>query len=727
MDSHGQPNWTFGSPSSQYLQFNPSSPMMNYLLATADPQAAHNYTGRVTPDFLTSMGRSRSRSIGNPNSPSQFFNFPWSPSPIFGTGSPFNSFRPLSANSNIQTHNPSGFVPARSLSRTSNSRRQSPLVPTNMPALPPPEPQSKADVSQKAQIPAGRTNRFTAAQWNEHKAEIKRLFLDEDKSLDETMRIMEEEHGFSPTRKQYNTKFRQWKFIKNIPGSTARWMAKKAQDRKRQGLETEFTIGGERWDLDRIESRAKRARIDMNDPDIEDMSTPPGVSYNVPGKDPEPIYDTRIKTATSMPPPPTKWAPRSSMQHTSPGYLRLQWEGKNKTDLDELHREAQSLTAAGNIRDAEEHYLQVLAGYEVILSPTHDNTCAVAYELANFYANLDRMNEADKVLDWLSEKHVERWGVGHKKTRAHLIAVADMVFRWGRIEDSMTLVLRAAENYEELVQASSSDEISSRGPQKIYRQNEIARDELKLPPLNGGTLAMYGDKDPVRMDYQMRVAITRAGAQERGSDALLVRLLKQAERQPEKLAVPILEARSALLKLYSSSDEYSKYEQALDQIDSAFSKIFDSKTKRTELLLDTAVELVGQLVKAERYKHADILLQRLQLEAAKNFGEHDNITISVLIRIGLLYQEEDRWKDARPRFEQALAASMASNGLRNMLTQRLEEALEKKSYTSSLPGSKDIRRQAELPDSSQRSQVHDLNHIFGFSCPVELMTAIFAP
>jgi hypothetical protein len=199
MDNRGQPNWTFGSPSNQYMPFNPSSPMMNYLLATADPQSALNYTGRVTPDFLTSMGRSRSRSIGNPNSPSQFFNFPWSPSPIFGIGSPFNSFRPLSANSNIQPHSPSGHVPARTLSRTSNLQRQSPLAPTNIPALPPSEPRSNAEFLQKAQTSAGRTNRFTAAQWNEHKAKIKHLFLDEDKSLDETMRIMEEEHGFAPT------------------------------------------------------------------------------------------------------------------------------------------------------------------------------------------------------------------------------------------------------------------------------------------------------------------------------------------------------------------------------------------------------------------------------------------------------------------------------------------------------------------------------------------------
>jgi tetratricopeptide (TPR) repeat protein len=451
------------------------------------------------------------------------------------------------------------------------------------------------------------------------------------------------------------------------------------------------------------------------------------VSYREPGKEPEPMQESRIEASTSMPPPPTKWAPTVNTQHTSQGYLRLQWEGKNKADLDELHREAQSSVAAGNVHDAEENYLQALAGYEAILSPTHNHTCAVAYELAEFYANIDRMNEADKVLDWLTEKHVEHLGVGHKQTRAHLIVVADMVFRWGRLDDSMTLVLRAAENYEESLKAPLSSEISSRARQKTYGKHDIVRDELRLPPLSGGTLAMYGDDDPVRMDYQMRVAITRAGTREHGSDSLLLRLQQQAERQPEKLAVPILEARNALIGLYSSLDEDNKYEQSLSEIESALLKIFDSKAKITELLLDRAVELVGQLVKAERFDQAETLLQRIQLETVKRFGEHDDVTISVLIRIGLLFQEEDRWKDARPRFEQALAASIASNGLRNMLTRRLEESLEKRAYTSSLPGSKDIRRQAEIPDSSQRTQAHDLNHVFGFTSPVQLMTALFAP
>jgi hypothetical protein len=84
---------------------------------------------------------------------------------------------------------------------------------------------------------------------------------------------------FLSSKKQYNTKLRQWGFHKKISGAMATWMATKANSRKREGKETKFTVGGQPWTMDRIERSAKRAKLDPEEADQIGMQsstiTPP--------------------------------------------------------------------------------------------------------------------------------------------------------------------------------------------------------------------------------------------------------------------------------------------------------------------------------------------------------------------------------------------------------------------------------------------------------------------
>jgi len=105
--------------------------------------------------------------------------------------------------------------------------------------------------------------------------------------------------------------------------------------------------------------------------------------------------------------------------------------------------------------------------------------------------------------------------------------------------------------------------------------------------------------------------------------------------------------------------------------------------------------MVTWLIESDLSSQADPMLQRIQDEAVEAFDEDDPKTISVLIRIAITLQDHDRWEDARPRFEQALAASISSNNsLTCPLTKSLEDALYNKQYENAVPTSKDIERQA---------------------------------
>lgn len=434
-----------------------------------------------------------------------------------------------------------------------------------------------------------------------------------------------------------------------------------------------------------------------------DHKTPPDVRYGTPSKELHTI-SAPLNPSSSH---PERWTPFFTPQTITPTYLRLQWNGKSKADLEVIHRDAQRLASIGKIQEAEDGYLQVLGGFQALLLPTHTETNSVAYELAEFYAQNDRMEDADKVLDWMGEKHLERWLIGHKNVRTHLIKVADMLQSWSREDDAISIISRAADSYEQSVKSPYTDLEPTRSLQNNHAH--LMRDELRLPRIGRGQFSMNDDEDDeVRMDYRVRLAIARANAEDDGAESILLKLCEQCERHPAKLAIQILEARGALIKLYKNLEWSEKFDSALNQIQGSFWKVFKSDVTKTELLLDTAIELITWLVKGGR-DEAAALLKQVQVDAVDTFGEDDQVTISVLIRIGIVLQEQDRWVDARPRFEQALAASMTRYGMDCMMTTRLEEALYQKSYVASLPKSEDIRRQGHISRWNSKT----LGHAFG--------------
>ena len=50
--------------------------------------------------------------------------------------------------------------------------------------------------SYSGQSTPGRRRRISPREWNKHHLIIRHLYIEEDKSLSETMMIMQEEHGF---------------------------------------------------------------------------------------------------------------------------------------------------------------------------------------------------------------------------------------------------------------------------------------------------------------------------------------------------------------------------------------------------------------------------------------------------------------------------------------------------------------------------------------------------
>lgn len=104
-------------------------------------------------------------------------------------------------------------------------------------------------------------------KWNEHKDEIRRVYVDEDKTLRETMQLIEQDWGFKSrsashnillrlhhvlaslkmhcSERKWKMKIKEWNFDKNIPAREMNFMVEKAEKRKlNEGKTTIFLRGG---------------------------------------------------------------------------------------------------------------------------------------------------------------------------------------------------------------------------------------------------------------------------------------------------------------------------------------------------------------------------------------------------------------------------------------------------------------------------------------------------
>jgi tetratricopeptide (TPR) repeat protein len=337
-----------------------------------------------------------------------------------------------------------------------------------------------------------------------------------------------------------------------------------------------------------------------------------------------------------------------------------------------MQRKAQELDQQGNFEDTENLFCEALSGFEHVLSPTHEDTNAVAYQLATFYARHDRKHDADKVLGWMSENHIARWGLKHKKTTAHVLHVVDLLNSWFRSEDALTFLHRATDVWENpnsqekrgLAHGCSKDR-SGTGPSRIF----------DVPDLSDDTSLASA------VDTRLGSAKAYVNAKDETIETILISLIEQCEKSPGTLAVKNIRARCELIELYQKLHREEDRLNSLTKAGDFLAGVWKSDSEKSKELMEASVDVATLLVQAGRGADAKEVLWSVEQEAVDSFGPDNDCTIWLLMRIGVMYQNEQDWDEAEPRFEQALAASMTAHGLEDGLTKTLETALENGHYS----------------------------------------------
>ncbi|KAK0106080.1 hypothetical protein ONS95_004585 [Cadophora gregata] len=525
--------------------------------------------------------------------------------------------------------------------------------------------------SRPLQAPAARRSKYAALDWDRHKRVIQKLYLDEEKPLEEVMKIMTTEYSFNAPVKQYKEKFKHWGWCKYLSNEMAQWMLAKGDKRRIESRkETIFLLGGRVWTLERIQRSTRRTRKE----DVETIAnapTPLGVTYKTP-------HDI-----TNSPSPHNALSPQISFKNTKMwtptlcpstpqlNSFRITSNGHTRAELVSMQREAQELDQQGRSEEAENKLLEALSGLEQVLSPTHEDTNAVAYQLATFYTYHNRINDADKVLGWMSENHVRRWGLKDEKTTAHVLHVVDLLNSWFRPEDALTFLYRATEVWE-----NPDGRQEKGGSASGNSRNRSGNPQSRL-----SDVFRMADDNPSALDSRLGSAKAHVNAKDESIEPILLSLISQCEKSPGTLAVKNIRARCELIQLYQNLQREEDRIASLTRAREFLADIWKSDSEKSKELMEASVDVAKLLVQAGKAADAKDVLRSVEQEAVDSFGPDDDRTIWLLMRIGVMYQNEHDWDEAEPRFEQALAASMTQHGLEDGLTKTLESALEKRHYS----------------------------------------------
>ncbi|PMD53284.1 uncharacterized protein K444DRAFT_172372 [Hyaloscypha bicolor E] len=144
--------------------------------------------------------------------------------------------------------------------------------------------------------------RYTSDEWEDMKPKIERLYVLEQKTLQEVTHALEHEYGFTPTEKQLKSRLTKWRFdIKNVKGDVMVQIARVRVKRKRE----DDKDSGFRVDKKPVAERNINRYLKRNNVTEEDLlsmpspSDAPSPAFSVFTPGPDSPSNTCLQTVSS--------------------------------------------------------------------------------------------------------------------------------------------------------------------------------------------------------------------------------------------------------------------------------------------------------------------------------------------------------------------------------------------------------------------------------------------
>ncbi|KAL2818144.1 Clr5 domain-containing protein [Aspergillus granulosus] len=134
--------------------------------------------------------------------------------------------------------------------------------------------------------------------WNKYRATIETLYRDDQLKLRDVKRIMERDHKFVASEKQYKDRLAAWNIRKNIKAKEVNVMIRKQAKRAARGKQTVFRVAGQKVDTKRIARFQRRYQGSGPNWDPNDL---PGRPVEPHRESPEPATPSDMSYYTPEP------------------------------------------------------------------------------------------------------------------------------------------------------------------------------------------------------------------------------------------------------------------------------------------------------------------------------------------------------------------------------------------------------------------------------------------
>jgi hypothetical protein len=409
------------------------------------------------------------------------------------------------------------------------------------------------------------------------------------------------------------------------------------------------------------------------------MPTPFGVTVETPQSAPSP----------AMPPPDNTQQGQSTGRAASTGpksFIRIRWKGHTIHDLDALREEAHRLETESNVDDAGKKFHELLDISTHLLPAASDESAGFAYEAACFFARNDDMENADLLLDGLSGDFVQRWGPAHERTLKHLGMVSKLLAQWDRHDDALNILKRLTGDFSTSLLDSHQEQASqAHTPRSIVSRTYLnvispsVQDSIKI--IQNASKSTSRSSSLAILSAQIDIDRAVDLDDDNSPDRVITGLLQVMEKDLEKNAADIVLGKCLLVKFYAKAGMTEESMEALTTAKDSVLSICRAQCRLPIAFFNSSVDLAKIILDFKQENEANNLLERLQEKSADVYGEDHTDTISLLIRVGKMFERIKRWDLARSRFEAAYAAVVTQLGIESLLAKKLEESLENESYS----------------------------------------------
>ncbi|KAI0097475.1 hypothetical protein GGR51DRAFT_578148 [Nemania sp. FL0031] len=574
-----------------------------------------------------------------------------------------------------------------------------------------------ATTAQSGTARRAKTRGPLASTWRAQKGNIKKLYIDEDKTLEETRKVMRDKYNFDAAPQMYKEKFGDWGFSKNISRRVAAKLCHVADDRKPK--DTTFRLGQKVWSAEEMRRKLGRGSKDDLALNIESPDLPAGLYWRTPSVSPS-LQNSQLVRAATQPILPQEvtlpriavhncpWSPsisnilrppsalrplsanqerRGSSQAYSTPYLPTlplvfpwttnltagsgssarydplkdilttsRWQGKSLRDLQTMRSKSSDMAAEGKTDEAISQLRVVVAGLESLLTPTHDITKAAAYDLARILGHNNSMDEANAVLNWMNSKSVEKYGLGSSMTVIHYAKVVGLLLA--------ELLTQGANSDAPAVPGSSS---SFKIPASLP---EADVEKLLQSPI------LHKDDVEVRLTF---IEILLRAETPMDLEDIIQGIVNVCER--DKLPViPTIRARRCLSKIYGIKGSKTRGKEVLDGALPIIEHHFQISSCINLEVLGFCKEIAFCYLELGSPSDCEDVLEMIadSLTWRENIHHAPQAIIGFLISVGCEWQTRSSWEAAAPWFERALLNSIKMLGTLHHKTKQLETILEQK-------------------------------------------------